>query len=298
MPRRRLVALMALALLACGGPSATQDRLSPTEMEAMVAGPLEIARGGDLPGAQRAFEALLAKSDPGQAADLLTAFGVGLYVEGAGEADGLRFRRASVPYLERAVPAAEQRFGPNHPETALALNTYADVLRTLSPRDPPREADRAYARAHAIREKALGPDNAETIFALFRLAQVKGLPSRTGGDPARIAEAAEMFRAVIRAREKNADPDPRAGTPENARLSLVEMYVANGRMAEAVATARTTELVDQRRNWQCDIGPGRAAIAAVLRERGRTEEAEAALHPPPSPPPDCLADWPFLRTER
>ncbi len=300
MPRRCLPILIALALAACvsQSPTPTQDRLSPAELEAMVAEPLEAARAGDLPGAQRAFEALLARSDVEQAPDLLSAFGVGLYSQGAGDwdSDGERFRRASVPYLERAIPATEKRFGPDHPEVALALNTYGDVLRALSPEDPPRQADSAYARAYAIREKTLGRGNAETLFVLFRLAELKGLPSRTGGDPARIAEAADMFRAVIRGREANPDPDPRAGTPENVRLALIEMYVGNGRTAEAVAVARTTELVDENRNWRCDVGPGRAAIAAVLRERGRTEEAKAALNPPADPPAGCLFDPPFLRT--
>jgi tetratricopeptide (TPR) repeat protein len=288
------IALLASALGACDGPTYTQERVSNQELAAMVAGPLDLAERGDLSGAQREFETLLKRSRPEEESDLLTAFGVGLHSLGDAEEDD-PYRRASIPYLERSVPAAIRRFGSGHPEVALALNTYADALRSLSPDDPPRQVDQAYARAFAIRERTLGRINAETLFALFRLAQVQGLPSRTGGDPARIERAAAMFRAVIQGREANPD-QPSSESAENVRLSLVEMYVRNRDMAKAVEVARTTELVDARRNWRCDVGIGRAAIAAALKEKGRHEEAEAALDPETPPPPACLADEPHRRT--
>jgi hypothetical protein len=286
---------LAMTAVACGpsAPTYTKDRLSNERMLQMVAGPLDRARAGDLPGAQRAFEAQLAQSDPKEASDRLAGFGVGLFTQGL-ETDSVPLMRAAVPYLERAVPATAARFGAGHPETALALNTYADALRKLSPLDPPRQADEAYAKAYRIRRQTLGPNNAETLYALLRVAQVMGLPSRTRGDPERIAESAALFEAVVRGREANPD-QPEYEPPENARFALMEMYVANGQVDKATAVARTSEAVTRPREARCDIGPARVAVAAALKEAGRDAEAAATLNPTRPAPPECLFDPTFLR---
>jgi tetratricopeptide (TPR) repeat protein len=290
-----LIAALAVATAACGPPKPTytKDRLPNDRMAEMVAAPLALAESGDLAGAQREFEAQLARSGPQEAPDLLTGFGVGLYLKGL-EKDSEPLMRAALPYLERAIPAATARFGDGHPEMALALTTYADALRKLSPRDPPRRADEAYQRAYHIRARTLGPNNAETLYSLARLAQVRGLPSRTQGDPARIEKAADLFQAVIRGREANPD-QPDYEPAENARFALIEMYVANGQLDKATAIARTSEAVTRPREVRCDIGPARVAVAAALREAGRNAEAAATLNPPERPPPECLFDPTFLR---
>ena len=293
-----LLAAVAAATTACGSPEPTytKDRISNERLLQMVEQPLARAEAGDLAAAQRQFEAQLERSRPQDAPDLLTAFGVGLFTRGL-ETDSEPLLRAAVPYLERAVPATAGRFGPEHAETALALTTYADALRKLSPDDPPRAADEAYARAYRIRARTLGTGNAETLYSLLRLAQVKGLASRTGGDPARIAEAAALFEAVVRGREANPH-QPESESPENARFALIEMYVANGRIEEATEVALTSEAVTGRRNVRCDIGPARVAVAAALRRKGRNADAETTLNPPSPPPPECLFDPTFRRATR
>jgi hypothetical protein len=290
-----LIAALAAASAACGSakPTYTKDRLSNERMAEMVAAPLARAEAGDLAGAQREFEAQLARSGPQEAPDLLTGFGLGLYIHGL-ENDSPPLMRSALPYLERAIPATATRFGAGHPEMALALTTYADALRKLSPQDPPRSADDAYARAYRIRARTLGRSNAETLYSLLRLAQVRGLPARTGGDPARIEQAAALFRAVIRGREANPD-QPEYEPAENARFALIEMYVANGQMDKATAIARASDAVTRPREAKCDIGPARVAVAAALKEAGRNAEAAATLNPPQPPPPECLFDPTFLR---
>jgi hypothetical protein len=291
-----LIAALAVATAACGSakkPVYTKDRLSNDRMAEMVAAPLARARAGDLPAAQREFEAQLARSRPADSPDLLTGFGLGLYMQGL-EEDSVPFMRAGLPYLQRAVPATAARFGAGHPETALALTTYADALRKLSPQDPPAQAEEAYVRAYHIRARTLGPNHAETLYSLFRMAQVRGLPSRTEGDPARIEKAAALFKAVVRGREANPE-QPDYEPAENARFALIEMYVANGQVDKATAVARTSEAVTRPREVRCDIGPARVAVAAALKEAGRNEEARITLNPPQLTPGECLFDPTFLR---
>jgi hypothetical protein len=223
---RFLLSALILILSACGTPSRTQDRMPPERMEALVAAPLAWARAGDLPRAQQEFDALMARSDREDKGDLLEAFGVALFtVDVEGEA-GIRLKRAAIPYLQRAIPATAERFGNAHPEVALALNTYGDALREVSPGDPPRQVDEAYEEAHRIRLDALGARNPETVYVLLRLAQVRGLPSRTAGDSARIAEAGRMYDEAIRVLELNRDPD--SPDPDQVRSEKLKMYESNG----------------------------------------------------------------------
>lgn len=234
MPRLLPSLALALALAACGPPPLTQDRLSPVKMSEIVEGPIGHAQAGDIPRAKREFEALLAGSGPSAEPDLLTAFGIGLFTLGSGsEEEGQRYRRESLPYLERAVAAARWRFGGSHPETALALATYGDALKSIAPGDPPRQVDRLFAEAYQIRIRTLGPGNRETVAALLQLARVSGLPSRTGGDPGRIAEAGKMYEKAIRGLEANRDPY--SPTPESIRSELRRIYADNGRSGTAPA---------------------------------------------------------------
>jgi hypothetical protein len=224
---RFLLSVLVLMLSACGSPPRTQDRMPPERMQELVAAPLAYARAGNLPRAQREFEALLERSGHEMRADLLTAFGVTLFtLDVDEEAAGIRLRRAALPYLQRAIPATAERFGNEHPEVALALNTYGDALREVSPGDPPRQVDEAYEEAHRIRVDALGPRNPETVYALLRLAQVRGLPSRVAGDSARIAEVGRMYDEVIRGLEFNRDPN--SPQPEQVRSEKLQMLERNG----------------------------------------------------------------------
>lgn len=288
-----LALALALILWACGPPPLTQDRLGPEQLQAMVAEPLGIAEKGDLPRAQEAFEALLARSDPEQASDLLTAFGVGLYMFDPGDdEDALRLRRAALPYLERAIPAAAARFGARHPEVALALHTYGGALRNISAGDPPRAVDRALAQAFLIRTRALGPDNRETIAALRAYAEVMGLPSRTRGEPERIERVGRMYEDVIRALE--ARPDPGSMHPEQVRSAQLEMFVRNGRVARALEVARSVDSRKDDWNRSCEVGPRRWMLAEVLVKAGRKDAARAVVRTHSPQWPECRLDEAML----
>lgn len=308
MNRPHLRFLLAIALAAAAapvvhavapaaeGPVYTKDRVSAEQMEAMVAGPLAQAEAGRLEAAQQAFEALLARSSDKDKPDLLTSFGVGLYKLALGfeEDKDDRIRRASLPYLERAIPATAARFGAGHPETALALTTYADAMRELSPDNPPRQVDELYQHAYDIRRHTLGPNNAETLYTLLRLAQMKGHPSRTAGDPAKIVEAAGLFDQVIKGRQANPD-QPDYEPPEEARYSLIEMYVRNGQVDQALATARAGDAIVRAGEPHCPIGPHHWALSFALAEAGREAEAKAVLTPAAPQPPECEPFPPVVR---
>lgn len=278
---------VALALSACERrPPRTQDRLTPERMQALVALPLRYAKAGAWLHAQSEFEALLARSGKGAESDLLTAFGISLYsMEADSEEAERRWRRAALPYLERAIPAAAARFGAGHPEVALALNTYGDALEQASPGDPPRQVDRAYAKAYLIRLRALGPRNGETVYALFRLAQVRGLRSRTRGDPRLVAEVGRMFEDSIRGIEASRDPE--LPDVRRVRLAQLEMYVRNGRPAQALAIARAEDSRPEPGMPECEIGSYQRAVAQFLVDAGRPEAAESVLRPSTPQLPEC-----------
>lgn len=295
--------LLAVTLLACAPsedgkpaePAFTADRISPEALDAMVAAPVAKVAAGRLEEGIRAFEAQLAGASAADKADLLTAFGVAVYKMGLSSGDD-RLRRAALPFLERAIAVTAARFGAEHPETALALNTYADALRALSPDDPPREVDALYQRAYDIRVRTLGPGNLETLAVLLRIAQLKGHPTRTGGDSAKAEAAAALFEQVIKGRELNPE-QPDYETAEDARFELIRMYVLNGAVAKAAAIARAADDKVPADRRGCGTLPHRAAFRSALEEAGREAEARADAAAEPPQPASCrdLGEFELMR---
>jgi tetratricopeptide (TPR) repeat protein len=76
---------------------------------------------------------------------------------------------AALPFLERALAIREQVLGPDHLETAHALNNLANLLHTLGDYAAARLF---FERALAIRERALGPDHLDTAQSLNNLASL------------------------------------------------------------------------------------------------------------------------------
>jgi len=249
-------------------PSETKDRLSPGRMDALVRAPMSIVETGGLPAGKAAFERLIAaaRAEHGERsveiADLLTAFGVGLYVFGS--LGDPRIREESIPYLEAAVPAYRAAFGDAHPEVAVALHSYADVQLALHEDDPPQSAETALDEAYRIRLSALGPANVETLSSLRYLARLRGLPSRTRGDPARIEAAAGLFRQLI----ANSPNDPRLMyvSAPYGRTALARLYARNGMAGEARAQLRLA--AQQAASWdeieRCSFVAGEISPVANL----------------------------------
>ncbi len=223
-----------------GAPRETKDRLSVETLAAMVTGPLRAAVAGDLPRAERAFERLIERARrrrDGKAgvreADLLTAFGTELYNQGS-DLDREDMRQLSRLYVERAVGATKNAFGPNHPETALALHSYADLLFELHKDDPPAQAETALAEAYSIRRATLGAANVETLAAMRGLARIKAARFRTSGS---LDEAIALFRRAIEISARSA-PDRDYLKPSGLRLGLVRAYANAGRVEDALREAR------------------------------------------------------------
>lgn len=257
----------------------TKDRLSLQQLEAMVAVPLAKVDAGDLAAGQSAFEAMLARASADEAADLLTAFGVGLYYRSKQEPAGIpdaesqaggALLHAAVTYLERAVPATVRRLGPDHPEVALALNSYADARWMADGDNPDPSVDRALTEALRIRLAALGAADTETLDGHMRLATLKALPSRTGRQPIRVAEAAALFEAAIAARAQRPQEDYYP-TLADLWAGLADAFVMNGLPRQAAA------LLDRSGPGTlpdgCERGMLRLSIAGLLAEGGYEREA-------------------------
>jgi tetratricopeptide (TPR) repeat protein len=268
-----------------GAPSRpeTKDHLRPERMEALVAGPMARVRAGDVAGGERAFETLLEgairRHGAGsvEAADLLMSFGITVYTEGlrssAGtETDGA-LRARALPYLRRSIDAYRSALGPNHPLVAVASHSLADGMTDLAPDNPPAEAEAALEEAYRIRLAALGPANPETWAAMASLAHIRSLPSRTGGNPARIAAVAAMYREGLAYARRALGQFPE----EQPRLwyaRLARMYVRNGQAAAAL------QIIDEAEREggtaAClDMSMLVADVARLLDEQGFATEAEA-----------------------
>lgn len=238
------LAAAAGALQDCESPSAferppeTKDRLSPEEMELLVERPITVVREGRLEQGRHEFERILARAAERhgarsvEVADLLTSFGVQLHMLESGAKE--QQLDAAISYLARAVPAYRAAFGPDHPEVAVALHSYADLLDIASPEDPPAAADAALEEAYRIRTARLGRSDPETVSALMRLARLRGLPSRTRGERSRIEAAAELYRRVLQDRM----PEDGFSHPEAIRFLLSGLYARNGLIDEAIAEIR------------------------------------------------------------
>lgn len=186
-----------------GPPRETKDRLTPDAMEQMVRGPIAAVRKQGLATGQAEFQRLLAREEARfgyrsvRVADLLTSFGVGLYMEWDA-ADRRTMVAASRDYLQLAVSRYRDALGPEHPEVAVALHSFADVDIDFHGNRVTPEAEAALHEALWIRRRALGRDNHETRATEERLASLRTLSSREGDawDSASQAleEAAEAAR--------------------------------------------------------------------------------------------------------
>jgi hypothetical protein len=210
----------------------TKDRVTNEELKALVAEPLALAADGHVAQSDAGIRALVAdargRADTVRAADLLMGYAVGLYRDPG-------TRRAAVPWLAQAAAAAEAAWGPAHPETALALQTYADGARRIDRDAPPPEAERALRQVLAIRVQALGADNGETVMTMRTLAETLAAgPAAATPDPRRAAEAAALFTRAIfgipGANMQNPDEEMVA-----ARLAFARLSARAGRPDDALA---------------------------------------------------------------
>lgn len=251
----------------------TKDRISSEAMVKLVAQPLNSLRSGDLAKAEAELEALLKSRDgPSPAArlayaDTLSAFGTSLWSENSVESD---YGERGLTYLKRAIEAYEALYGRGHPETLLAITDYADAAWHLDEDAPSQETLALTAEVHRRSVTALGAINVETVSRLYMLADMKGRPAVTQGDPARIDASAALFEQAISHQERLPCPDEFGGSIVS---DYARMLIRNGRYDDAFA--RTKALLPRLQKWQRVSTV--SAVARTLEEQGLHAEAEQML---------------------
>jgi CHAT domain-containing protein len=126
-----------------------------------------------------------------------------------------RYREA-VPFAERALAIRERLVGPDHPETAVALDNLAEIHRAA---EAYSKAEPLHRRALAIRESVLGPEHRDTASSLNRLGL---LYSDTGA----YAQALQFYQRAMTIGEKVFGPEH----PSIATMlgNLAEVYRVTG----------------------------------------------------------------------
>ncbi len=260
----------------------TRDRLPDSVIERLVEQPMAVVRKSGLPAGEAAFDRLLTETKERkgprsvEAADLLTAFGVQLYVENS--VPGSPESEAARHYLRDAVPAYIAAFGPNNPEVALALNTRADIERKQSPGDPPPLVEALLDQALSIRTQTLGPHNGETVATLTRLADIHALPHRLKRDPAGVVKTDSLYRRAI----AGALPGPEGDDLSNKaalEVRLAEFHARSGDPRVALTEVRNALAISK--DWRpaerrCLLVESRLyEFGLLMSERGMGNEAEA-----------------------
>jgi tetratricopeptide (TPR) repeat protein len=217
--------------------------------------------------------------------------------------------RLLVPLCRVTVQAVETELGPNHPNTATALGSLADMVQHLGDYD---EAESLYRRALAISESDQGREHGQYLDLMqmlvvvldargrFEEAEVlgrrlvtklEGRPSSDAGSRAgaldclamalthqgKYPEAEELLRREIAISETQLGPDHDRTIAALNSLSI--LFFEQGRDSESLALSRRV-LEAQRRK----LGPNNrevvksmGGLAASLRNLRRFNEAEPML---------------------
>ncbi len=209
------------------------QRLDHETMTALL-GPVAVhLERGELGKARAGFERQLAaislREGPQSmtAADHMMAFAVTSFIaQGADVA-----ANDVLALMERALAIYTARLGREHREVALVLADIGTIGLELDPDDPSPRTFAALEESLRIRTIVLGRGHLETVTTLANVAEVRGLPSRTNGDPARIEASAAMFRqAIDDFGTQVVQPGSGAVT---VRLRLARMYASNQLWSEA-----------------------------------------------------------------
>lgn len=280
-------ALSAIALtselLGCQAPrqaEETKNRLSSERLEELVAGPMDVVRQNGLGAGKASFEQLLAKerghhgAESHQVADLLMAFGVGLYLEWR-ENKSPESSDAAIHYFAESVAAYRKAFGSDHPEVAVALSTYADAIEQTESDVPPEKVEAAEREALAIRTSRLGEANLETRASMLSLANFLRLQSKRMEDPSAV-EAEQIYRKAIALAKKH-PTFFQGGNLSEARLKLARLYAMDSTAERAL---RQVELAgDELRrsdpdDRNCSLYYSNSArLAESLRDAGHASAA-------------------------
>jgi hypothetical protein len=239
----------------------TKDRLSLERMRLLVSTPLEMANRGDLDAAIRRFEIDLASDasaskEAVHRADMLMAFGVLLYADAMADPFGSTRHKTALAYVDRATHAYRSARGANHPDLAVALHSQADLILAIEGRKAPLLVGELLEEAYRIRAVTLGEHNAETAMTLLHLGAFRGLPEQTGGDAAKIAEAANLIEKAMML-ERGA-PIRKAGDQQWMMSGLILLHLYNRQVDQA------DHFLDKAvEAFDAEIPPGRVTCSAL-----------------------------------
>lgn len=260
-------------------PPETQDRVPAEEIERLVARPMAKVEDGDLAGGIAVFEEMLRDTraargeQSAEVADLLIAFGVGLYME-HNTTDDPAVAEASLKYMRESVDAYRAAFGPIHPEVALAINSYADAIYQAAPDgEVPPEVISLLKDSLRIRLATLGKDNVESRANMAKLANRMVERAKHAGSPTN--EAEELYRGALRNAPANAEADRITGAVP-IRLNLAQLLAESGRSDAAlkeleIVVADAAAWPEDQRCWR--ILPALQEIAATFADQGKGDFA-------------------------
>jgi tetratricopeptide (TPR) repeat protein len=163
--------------------------------------------------------------------------------------------------LEAQVKA---RFGTDHPNYVVALNTLASVYRAQGKY---AEAEAHNKRALAIAEAKLGKDHAEVARTLNNLALVYGQQGK-------YAEAEANYKRALAIQEAKFGKDH----PEATILgNLAGVYEAQGKYAEAEVHHKRALAIREAKlgTDHPEVAMSLGALASVYQAQGKYAEAEA-----------------------
>ena len=167
-------------------------------------------------------------------------------------------------WSSQAVEVSEQRFGPEHPDTASSLNNLALLYRSQGRYS---EAEPLYERALAISESQLGPEHPDTALSLNNLALLYGSQGR-------YSEAEPLYERALAIRESQLGPEhPDTASSLN---NLAGLYRSQGRYSEAEPLYERALAIRESQ-----LGPEHPSTASSLNNlallyesQGRYSEAE------------------------
>jgi tetratricopeptide (TPR) repeat protein len=157
-----------------------------------------------------------------------------------------KFKEA-IPIAQENLELTEKALGPDHPQTAIALNNLAELYDSTGDYV---KAEPLLQRALKINEKALGPDHPDTATNLFNLA---GLYQSTGG----YAKAEPLLQRALTIYEKALGPDH--AQTAMAFNSLAVLYYSTGDFAKAEPLLQRALKIDEKA-----LGPDHPQTAIAL----------------------------------
>jgi tetratricopeptide (TPR) repeat protein len=170
-------------------------------------------------------------------------------------------------WCEQARAESEERLGPEHPDTATALNTLALLLQDTNRLS---EAEPLMRRALAIDEASYGPEHPNVAASLNNLARLLMATNR-------LSEAEPLMRRVVEIFEISYGREhPDVATSLN---NLAALLHATNRLSEAEPLMRRALAIDE-----ASYGPEHPMVArdlnnlaALLQATNRLSEAEPLM---------------------